>query len=298
MGCSHSLPLHEGLIVTTDREDAISLEDAVGNVLRVTTVGSALSSLSAGVTEDTDVAPIISSEDKSAGLIASNSVDLGAILTSREDAVNVPGELDSLGSPHNRLGVGDTSGILVNASVFTDVPEEELVSLAGRSEPQGVVRPIHSLDGRRVLASSSSASPSCSVVNADLVVVRTDSKEFTTGGDSHDLNPFLSFRELGAGSIGSMDMDYTIVSSYDGLSVRSHDNRARALRSGLVGDGGSSSLDSDFTVRHSPFLHALAVLMVPDNDLVIISGSDHTVGVKGRETPDFSVVVRLHDNVS
>lgn len=180
VGHSASLPLHEGLIVTTYREDAISLEEAVGNVLRVSTVGSALSSLSDRITEDANIAPIISSEDKSAVLIASNSVDLRAILTSREDAINVPGELDSLGCPHNRLSVGYTSWVLINASSFTNVPEKELVSLAGRSHPLRVSRPVHSLDSRRVLGTSSSASPSSSVINANLIVVRTNSKEFTT----------------------------------------------------------------------------------------------------------------------
>jgi len=295
---SASLPLHEGLIVTTDGKDTVSLEHAVGDVLRVATVGSALASLSDGVTEDTDVAPVIASKDKSAVFIASNSVDLGAILTSGEDAVNVPGELDSLGCPHDRLGVGDTSGVLINASSFTDVPEEELVSLAGRSKPLGVVRPIHSLDSRRVLGSSSSAGPVSGVVEADLVVMRTNGKELTAGRDSHDLNPLLSLRELGAASIGSMDVNNTVISSDDSLSIRSHDYRARALRSRLVGDGGSSSLDSDLAVGHSPFLHALAVLMVPDDDLVVISRSDYTVSIIGRETPDFSIVVRFHDDLS
>jgi len=56
-------PLHESLIVTTDGEDAVVLEEAVSDKLGVTTVGLALSSLSAGVAEDTDIAPVITSDD-------------------------------------------------------------------------------------------------------------------------------------------------------------------------------------------------------------------------------------------
>lgn len=148
-------PLHESLIVTTDGEDAVVLKEAVSDKLGVTTVGLAFSSLSDGVAEDTDIAPVITSDNKASICVSTYVVDVRTIGTSREDTINVPGELDGLGGPNDRLGVGCTGRILVYAAVFTDVPEKEFVSLAGRSQVLGVFAPIHSLDGGRVLSTGS-----------------------------------------------------------------------------------------------------------------------------------------------
>jgi len=169
------LPLHESLVVATDREDAVSLKNDVSYELRVSTVSSALGSLSNGVTEEAYIAPVVSGQDKLSGGVAADTVDVRSIGTSGEDTVNVPRELDSLSSPDYRDSVAGTVGVLSNATVFTDLPEEELVSLTSRSEVLGVGAPVHALDGRRVSIASSNAIPRSTVVDSDGVVVRSDS---------------------------------------------------------------------------------------------------------------------------
>lgn len=289
-------PLEKSLIVTASREDSVGLEHAVGDELGVTTVRPRLSSLSAGVAEDTDIAPVITSDDEGSVLVSTHRVDVRTIGTSGEDTINVPGELNGLGGPRHGGGVGSAGGVLGQAAVFTDVPEKEFVSLAGRSEPLAVTRPIHSLDGGRVLSTGSTAAPVGGVVDADLVVVRSNSKEFATGGHGHNLNPLLGLLEFLGSTIGAVNVDDTIVGSNNGLTVRSNGDSARALGSGLAGDAGSTSLlGLSRARRDSEFLLAFACLMVPDNDLVVISGSDDAVGVHVSKTPDFTVVVRLHN---
>lgn len=59
--CSSFLPLHEGLVVASDGENAISLEDNVSHKLRVSTVSPALMALSDGVTEEAYIAPVVTS---------------------------------------------------------------------------------------------------------------------------------------------------------------------------------------------------------------------------------------------
>lgn len=290
------LPLHESLIVTTDGEDTVVLEEAVSNELGVTTVGLALSSLSAGVAEDTDIAPVITGDDEVAALVSTHGVDVRAIGTSGEDTINVPAELNSLGGKRHGCGVGSTGGVLGQVAIFSDVPEEEFVSLASRSEILAVLGPIHSLDGRRVLSTSSTAVVGSSIVDANLVVVRSNSKEFATGGHGHNFDPLLSFFKFLGRSIGHVDVDDTIVSSNNGLTVGSNGDSTRALGSGLGGDAGSTSLlGLSRARRDSEFLEAFALLVIPDEDLVVISGGDNAVFVFVSKTPDFTVVVRLHN---
>jgi len=262
----------------------------------VTTVGVALSSLSDGVTEDAHIAPIITGDDEGAVFVSAHGVDVRAIGTSGEDTINVPGELNGLGGPNSFGGVGSTRRILGQTTVFSDAPEEELVSLASRSEVCAVARPVHSLDGGRVLSTGSLASPVSGAVGADLVVVRSNSKPFATGGDGHNFDPLLGLLKFLGRTVGTVNVDDTIVSGNNGLTVGSDGDSTRALGSGFAGDAGSTSLlGLSRARRNSEFLAAFACLMIPDDDLVIISGSDDAVLVFVSKTPDFTVVVRFHN---
>lgn len=159
MVSSALLPLHESLVVATNREDAVSLENDVSYELRVSTVSSALSSLSNGVTEEAHIAPVVSSEDELSCGVAADTIDVRSISTSGEDTINVPRELDSLSGPDNRDSVAGTVRVLSNATVFTDLPEEQLIGLASRSEVLGVGAPVHALNSRRVGIASSNTIP-------------------------------------------------------------------------------------------------------------------------------------------
>jgi len=297
--CSALLPLHEGLIVTTDREDALTLEDEVGHELGVSTEGSGLSSLPDGVAEEADIAPVISSSDEITFRVSSDAVDVSAIGTSGEDTITVPAELDGLGCPRDSGGVRCTARVLLHLSVFTNVPEEEFVGQAGGSKELAIGRPIHGLDGRRVLLSRAHHCPGSGVVHADVVVVRTNSEPFAVGTDFHDLDPLLSFFELATGTVGLMDVDDTIVSSNDGLSVRSNGTGTSTLRGRQVSNGTSTSLlGFGRALRHLMDLLHLASFNIPDHATVIVAGGHDRVSIRALgKTPDFSIVVRVHDNV-
>jgi len=232
-------PLEKSLIVTASREDSVGLEHAVGDELGVTTVRPRLSSLSAGVAEDADIAPVITRDEESALLVSSDAVDVRTIGTSGEDTINVPAELHTLGSKDHGLRVGSTGGVLSNLAIL-DSPEEEFVSLAGRSEPLAVLGPIHSLDGGRVLVAHSTVTPVSSFVNLDVFVVRSNSKETATGGEGHTFDPCFGHLELLGGSIGTVDMNDTIVGGNNGLLVGSNSDSTGALGGGHAGDTTSS----------------------------------------------------------
>jgi len=291
-------PLEDSLVVTTNGEKTIALEKDTSAERGVSSEGSGSGSLSDGVSEDSHVVPVITSGDEVASSVSSDLVDVRSIGTSGEDTINVPRELDGLGGPHDRLGVGSTGGILSDATVFTHVPEKEFVGLASRSEPLGLNTPVNGLDGRGVLGTSSAESPGFGAVDADLVVVRSNSKELAVRGNGHNLNPFLGILKFLSGSISFVNMDDTIVSSNDALSSRAHSDSTGALRLGFVtGSGSTLTLlllggARGNTVRGG----ADALLHVPDLNLVIISGSDNAILILVSETPDLTVVVRLHDD--
>jgi len=93
-----------------------------------------------------------------------------------------------------------------------------------------------------------------------------------------------------------MDMNNTIVSSNNGLSVRSETDSSGALRSGLVGNGRSTTLlGLSFTGRDTVNLGSLSLFNIPDDDLVIISRGDDAVCVKRGKTPGLTIVMRVHD---
>lgn len=252
--------------------------------------------LSDGVTEEAYIAPVVTSQDKVAIGAAADAVDVRAISTSGEDAINVPRELDGLGCPGYWDGVRGTAGVLSDAAILTDVPEEELIGLASRSKELGMVTPVHALDGGRVCVTSSSASPGSGGVDSDLVIVRSDRKPFAAGTEGHNLDPLGRFLEFLVHTL-SMNVHDTIVSSNDILTVGSTDNRTGALGSGLASDAGSStSLGLYSAGRNSEGFSAFASLNVPDLDLVVVSRSHDLVAASVSKTPDFSVVVTFHNS--
>lgn len=264
----------------------------------MSTVGSALVAGSDGVSEEADIAPVVTGDEEVAVGASVDSVDVRAVSASGEDSLNVPSELDVLRSELHFHGVGSTTGVLSQVTVFGNVPEEKLVGSAGGSDPFAVARPIEGLDGGRVLGTGSAETPRSGVIDTDLLVVRSSSEVLATGGDLENLKPLFGLLKLDAGTVGFVNVNDTIVSSNDSLFVRSDSNGTSLLGRESLGKGrSSSSLGLDFAGRNVPLLHALAGLMVPSDDLVVISGGDDAVGVHVSKTPDLTVVVRFHDGV-
>jgi len=262
----------------------------------VSTVSSALVAGSDGVSEEADIAPVVTGDEEVTVGASVDSVDVRAVSASGEDSLNVPSELNVLRSELDSGSVGSATGVLGEVTVFGNVPEEEFVGSAGGSDPFAVARPIEGLNGGRVLSTGSAETPSSGIVDADLLVVRSSSEPLATGTALKNLKPLVGLLKLLAGAVGFVDVNDTIVSSNDSLLVRSDSNGTGLLGGESLGEGrSSSSLGLDLTRRDSPLLGAFAGGMVPSDDLVVISGGDDTVLVHAGKTPDLTVVVRFHD---
>lgn len=104
---SGALPLHEGLIVTTNGVEVAvaSAEEHADDVLRVAAVRAGLA-LDDRVAEEADETVIITGGDKLLVSGGADRVDMGAITARGVDSLDVPSELDSLGGPLSASGVG------------------------------------------------------------------------------------------------------------------------------------------------------------------------------------------------
>jgi len=101
------LPLHEGLIVTTDGEETLvaSAEHDTDDVLGVTAVASGLA-FDARVVEEVHETEIVTSGEDLLVVGAANGVDMGAIGASGVDTSGLPEELAGGGGPLSVLEVG------------------------------------------------------------------------------------------------------------------------------------------------------------------------------------------------
>ena len=97
MRSTTSLPLHEGLIVTTDGPEVavIWTEHSTDNMLGVTTERPWFASHAAWVSEDGNETVVISTGKESTVGTSANTVDVSAISALGVDSLNVPSELDS-----------------------------------------------------------------------------------------------------------------------------------------------------------------------------------------------------------
>lgn len=75
-------------------------------MFRVASERKRLAAVPAGVSEDVDEAEVVTSGDQHAVVGARDSVDVSAVASLREDAIDAPSELRVLGGPSDALGVG------------------------------------------------------------------------------------------------------------------------------------------------------------------------------------------------
>ena len=143
-GRSAFLPLHKGLIVTTNGEEeaVANVEHDAGNVLGVTAVGSG-DTFSAGISEEADETVIVTGSEEHLVIRTADGVDVGAIGTSGVDTLGLPKELAGSGCPDDWLGVGSTRGILL---AVLSGEEEELVGTTVGTDVLGVSAPVKGHD--------------------------------------------------------------------------------------------------------------------------------------------------------
>ena len=294
--CSALLPLHEGLIVTTNGEESgvISAEQDTDDVLRVTTVRS-WHGLDAWVVEDVDETVVITGGEELLVSRAADGVDVGAIGALGVDTGGLPEELAGDGSPDSVLEVGSAGWVLVARG---DLEEEELVSTAVGAEVLGVSAPVESHDVGGVASALALETPVGGSVDVDGVVVGADGQVLVVWGEAHDLDPLGGVLEevaLGVGIGAGSDGDGTIVASNSEPLVVGGDG-AGALGVWVLGEGGGAAASGFLsTVGDLDGLDVLAVGGVPEHDLVVVSGGDDgAIGALGK-TPDLTFVVRHHD---
>ena len=143
--CSGSLPLHEGLIVATNGEEAriVSREHGTDYVLGVTAIRSGLSTLSARITEEVNETVVITSGKEHSIVRASNAINVSTIGARRIDTFSFPLELAGLGSPDGGSGVRSAARIL---DAVGDGVEEELVGTTVGADVSIVGAPIQGHD--------------------------------------------------------------------------------------------------------------------------------------------------------
>ena len=143
-GRSAFLPLHKGLIVTSNGEEVAvaKAEHDAGDVLGVTAVRSGYT-LDAGISEEADETVIVTGSEEHLVIRTADGVDMGAIGATGVDTLRLPKELASGGGPLNWLGVGSARGILL---AVLRGEEEELVGTTVGTDVLGMSAPVKSHD--------------------------------------------------------------------------------------------------------------------------------------------------------
>ena len=112
--CSALLPLHEGLIVTTDGEKSsiVGAEQNTDDVLGVTAVRSGLGS-DAWIVEDVNETIVITSGEEHLVAGANHGVDVSAVSAAGVDTLGLPEELAGDSGPLGVQCVGSARWVLI-----------------------------------------------------------------------------------------------------------------------------------------------------------------------------------------
>ena len=99
--------MHDSLVISSNGEESVSGGGELGtdNMLRVASVASWVGSWAAWVVPQGDQTEVVSSHDEGTIWGGVDTVDVGAVNTLWPDASDVPGDLDSVGSPLSSLSV-------------------------------------------------------------------------------------------------------------------------------------------------------------------------------------------------
>ena len=280
--------------------EVTSTELDTHNVLRVASERLRLDSLSGRVTEDVDETEVIASADKGLLLVHVDTIDMVTAGLSREDTIDQPAELSVVGSPKGALVVGGTARVLITARQRTE--EEQLITIADRSDALGVSAPIESSDSGVMLAALAEAVVvSVHIVHVDVGIVRADSKVGTIGTVFSNLEPLLGVSELvldGSRVITTSNGNGAVVGTDGDITVDLVDSDASSgLRLGMSAHGRSLVLSSStLSSVDDRSLNKLSILRAPLDDLVVVTGGPDA-GVINIKTPNLTVVMRLNVSV-
>ena len=124
---SASLPLHDGLIISTSGPDILIVirEDTASNMFRMSTVAAWISTFTSWVSEEGNETIVITTGEELSVVRSSDTVDVSTIGSLGVDTLSAPLEFHSLSSPNNRFGISSARWIL--RTIFRH-PEEEFIS--------------------------------------------------------------------------------------------------------------------------------------------------------------------------
>lgn len=253
--------------------------------------------LSARVPEHVDEAEVIASGNQGLGLVHVHTVDVCAIGSPREHAVDEPAEFAVLGGPDGTSGIGGSGGILVAGR---HEEEEKLVCIAHGSNVRAVRAPIYASEGGIVLlASSDEGVTVLHIVNVNVGIVRAGGQVLATGTVLRALDPLQGVRQLlhGLGEpVEASNCDGAIVGANGDVAVHIvHRNSSGALTVWLASQGtGAVSPGLSRRLVHVCGANALPQGWVPLLDLIVVTcGVD--AGRVDVEAPDLAIIVALHD---
>ena len=265
-------------------------------MLGVASVGARDGTFTDGESENVNKTPVITSGESVSGFVDVGTVNVSSIGSTGEDTLSGPGEVHGLGSPVSALSVGSSGGVLLDVR---DGPEQELVVTRVSSDVGAVSRPVKAVDiGGVSSALANEAEVIRSVVDIEGVVVRANSQVSVAGGEGHALNPLRGVLEQLAlthvARVGTDGNGTIVTSNGKPVSVAADGTRALRVRQGGK-SGGTTTLGLDRSLRDLVRLELLAVVEVPEDNLVVVTGGDNgSLGNVG-ESPNFTFAVRVHD---
>jgi len=270
-------------------------ESNTGDVLGVTSQRSGLSTFSGRVSVDLDETVVITTSDEHTVLGAVNTIDVSSIGTAGEDTLNIPRELGSLSGPSNTGGVASTRRIL---RAVVHLEEEELISTTVGADVRTINSPVKVSDIRIVgLKSTYKVVTILNIVDVDVVVMGTDCELLAIGRVVHNLDPLrgVLHQMLLSTSVTILDHNSTIVTSDSNVIVVNSDSSGALGVRQLAKLGSTTFLGLLLSVSDLEGVLSTSLGRIPSDNLVIVSrGVDVTLGIE-IETPNFTVVMGVHD---
>jgi len=297
--------LHDTSVITTNGEESLLLgvESDSNNVLGVSLPAGGIGTrLVDGVTVEVDLTLVITGRDNSTIRGSVDTINEITRSTGREDTLSGPRDLGSVLSPLNILIVRSTTWVL---SGSTHVVEEDFVGVIDDLDVLTIFGEIDGKNGSRVTSQGGELIVVVlAIVEVKGLGVITGTHVFTIRREGNNLAPFLGVGELlddvhGVDALS--DLDGTIIdgnSDVTSLGVDGNSSRLLIRREGGQRRGTTNSSEFASLLVNDGSRNGSSGFGVPAIDLIIVSGSEQSVGLLIIEAaPDLTIGVRFHNGL-
>lgn len=194
-----------------------------------------------------------------------------AVLSCRENSVDVPREMNSLCGPLSRSGVGPAGSVLLAVG---HGPEHEFIISRVGTEVSAIGAPVKSSDERVMpVAPGDLLVVVGDVVNVNHVIVRTHGQVLATRRNAHALDPLLRVFQRLLVVLTPADVHLAVISSNNGnlvLSIVSNCTRALGVRQGRQSRCSFPRILYGLFVDNA-LAKLSALICIPDQNLVVIA---------------------------